>query len=84
MSTSRTADKFVVRLPDGMRDRIAQLAKENHRSMNSEMVIRLKESMEASTTEHANQTLVSLQESVDRLTKAVSRKYPQPGGRNRV
>lgn len=38
---SRTADKFVVRLPDGMRDRIAQAAKESGRSMNSEFVGRL-------------------------------------------
>lgn len=38
---SRTADKFVVRLPDGMRDRVAQAAKENDRSMNSEIVGRI-------------------------------------------
>jgi hypothetical protein len=36
--SSRTADKFVVRFPDGMRERIAQLARVNHRSMNSEIV----------------------------------------------
>ena len=38
---SRTADQFVVRLPDGMRDRIAELAKQNNRSMNAEIVKRL-------------------------------------------
>ncbi|KGA59279.1 Arc family DNA-binding protein [Proteus vulgaris] len=31
-------DKFVVRLPDGMRDQIAKKADENGRSMNSEIV----------------------------------------------
>lgn len=44
---SRTADQFVVRLPDGMRDRIAQEAKSNNRSMNAEIVARLEESLDA-------------------------------------
>lgn len=35
---SRTADKFVVRLPDGMRTQIDALAKEQHISMNSWMI----------------------------------------------
>lgn len=38
---SRTADQFVVRLPDGMRDKIAEAAKANGRSMNAEIVARL-------------------------------------------
>lgn len=38
---SRTADQFVVRLPDGMRERIAETAKTNGRSMNAEIVARL-------------------------------------------
>lgn len=42
---SRNADKFVVRLPDGMRERIAEIARLQHRSMNSEIVRRLEESM---------------------------------------
>jgi len=45
MSNSRESDKFVVRLPDGLRDRITTLAKKNHRSMNSEIVHRLERSM---------------------------------------
>ncbi|MNB58513.1 Arc-like DNA binding domain protein [compost metagenome] len=43
--SSRTADKFVVRLPDGMRERIAEVAREHHRSMNSEIIARLEKSM---------------------------------------
>lgn len=39
---SRTADKFVVRLPDGLRADIAVLAEGNDRSMNSEIINRLK------------------------------------------
>nr|WP_186211641.1 Arc family DNA-binding protein [Burkholderia gladioli] len=41
---SRTADQFVVRLPDGMRDQIAEAAKTNNRSMNAEIVSRLADS----------------------------------------
>ena len=32
--SSRTADKFVVRLPEGMREQIAEVARSHHRSMN--------------------------------------------------
>lgn len=39
---SRTADKFVVRLPDGMREDIARRARENGRSMNSEMIMMMR------------------------------------------
>lgn len=38
---SDVADKFMVRFPDGMRDRIAEAAKNNGRSMNAEIVHRL-------------------------------------------
>ena len=43
--SSRKADKFVVRLPDGMRERIADVARNHHRSMNSEIIARLEQSM---------------------------------------
>ena len=43
--SSRTADKFVVRLPDGMRERIAEVARNPHRSMNSEIIARLEQSL---------------------------------------
>lgn len=35
---SRSLDKIVVRVPDGMRDRIATAAKNNGRSVNAEIV----------------------------------------------
>lgn len=38
---SRTADKFVIRLPLGLRERIAYVAAAHHRSMNSEIIVRL-------------------------------------------
>lgn len=43
--SSRTADKFVVRLPDGMRERIGEVARDHHRSMNSEIIARLEQSL---------------------------------------
>ncbi|MNB61172.1 Arc-like DNA binding domain protein [compost metagenome] len=49
--SSRTADKFVVRLPDGMRERIAEVARTHHRSMNSEIIARLERSMDLPDTE---------------------------------
>lgn len=38
---SQNQDKFVVRLPDGMRDRIKAVAEHNSRSMNAEIVATL-------------------------------------------
>lgn len=67
-------DKFVVRLPDGMRERIATEARDNARSMNSEIVYRL-------------ETTVELEAALDRALKvidqllAASPAYEQPGAR---
>ena len=41
---SETQERFIVRFPDGMRDRIAEAAKSNNRSMNAEIVARLEKS----------------------------------------
>lgn len=38
---SRSADKFVVRLPDGMRTRIDAMSRIKHRSMNSQVLVYL-------------------------------------------
>lgn len=43
--SSRSADKFVVRLPEGMRARIAEVARHSHRSMNSEIIARLEKTL---------------------------------------
>lgn len=48
-STPRQSeDKYVVRFPDGMRDRLKDAAAENKRSMNAEIVARLQQSFDAS------------------------------------
>ena len=41
--TGRDSDKIVLRVPDGMRDRIKQFAADNGRSMNAEIVATLEE-----------------------------------------
>jgi len=40
---SKKPDQFIVRLPDGMRDRIKAAAEDNNRSMNAEIVATLQE-----------------------------------------
>lgn len=45
MTDSRTADKFVLRLPNGLRGDISTWASSNERSMNSEIIHRLKRSI---------------------------------------
>ena len=54
--SSRIADKFVVRLPDGMRERIADVAREHHRSMNSEIIARLERSLNENVKEDVGST----------------------------
>lgn len=44
---SRGSDQFQLRLPDGLRPRIAHLAKRNLRSMNSEIVFLLEKAIRA-------------------------------------
>lgn len=45
MLDSREQDKFVIRLPDGLRPQIAATARSNQRSMNGEIIIRLQRSL---------------------------------------
>lgn len=47
-SVTRESDKFMLRFPDGMRDRLKEAAHTNGRSMNAEIVARLQASFEAS------------------------------------
>lgn len=45
--TPQAADKYVLRMPDGMREKITELAKANGRSMNAEMVLMLQQAIDA-------------------------------------
>lgn len=38
-SPSRTSDQFTLRFPDGMREKCKDLAKNNRRSLNSELIL---------------------------------------------
>src|SRR5579883_1138335 len=64
-------DKYIVRLPDGMRDRIAASAKENKRSMNAEIVARLEysflEDPEKYMSDKLSSTLELIRQSNDLL-----------------
>jgi hypothetical protein len=47
LKNARDSDKFVVRFPNGMRDKISWSAEKGHRSMNSDIIHRLARSMAA-------------------------------------
>lgn len=51
LDVSRDSDKFMLRLPDGMRSRISEMAKTNGRSMNAEIIATLQHSMNAQNVE---------------------------------
>lgn len=59
-SQAALAEKFVIRLPDGMRDCIAGVSRRNHRSMNSQIVAYLNESL-------SNNETISIKETVFRF-----------------
>ena len=59
---SQTADRFLVRLPDGMRDRIAREAFINQRTMTKEIVARLQSTMDGAP---GAQLPPAVQEAVD-------------------
>jgi hypothetical protein len=54
---SSTADKFVLRLPDGLRSKLADQARDNSRSMNAEMVSRLLDSLNRQPLVEINQAV---------------------------
>lgn len=80
MSQTKAKDKdqFVVRFPDGMRDKIAEAAKDNNRSMNAEIVARLEDSFMSSAASRYRWALAqindasSVQTTVSMLAEAIS------------
>jgi hypothetical protein len=50
-SPAQSLEKFIVRLPEGMRDAIGVAARKNRRSMNAEIVARLAQSFDMATPE---------------------------------
>ena len=45
-SDSRHADKYIVRFPDGMRDRLKEQAKASNRTLNAEIIARLQQTFD--------------------------------------
>ncbi|WP_060494827.1 Arc family DNA-binding protein [Pseudomonas sp. GTC 16482] len=74
-SNSRTADKFVVRLPDGLRADIAVLAEDNDRSMNSEIVNRLKRSITQDQLNEEQTKLIGML--LQRITELEAKLQPE-------
>ena len=70
---SRTAEQFVIRFPDGMRERIAELAKENGRSMNAEIIARLEKSFtsELSSEIEKNEIKIKMLEIIDSKNQTI-------------
>lgn len=66
---ARTADKFVVRMPDGMRARVEKLAASQHTSMNTEII----RAIEAHLNGQARQKLL-----LDALEKRLAQLSAQP------
>lgn len=78
ITDSRTADKFVIRLPDGLRGDISTWATSNERSMNSEIVHRLKRSIiQDQLQEEQAQMIRLLLSQVQTLEKQLQAHAPQ-------
>ncbi|MGA0563078.1 Arc family DNA-binding protein [Ancylobacter sp. VNQ12] len=75
---SQSQDRFIVRLPDGMRERIAEEARKNNRSMNAEIVTRLESSFlpmvpipmpDLKSTDNVDEILERLSKTVRELSR---------------
>ncbi|NKK87564.1 Arc family DNA-binding protein [Rhizobium leguminosarum bv. viciae] len=62
--TPQEQDKYVVRFPDGMRDRLKDEAAKNSRSLNAEIIARLEDSFENSNRAPS---------SIDEIAKSAAR-----------
>lgn len=63
-------DKFVVRLPDGMRDEIAKRAESNGRSMNSEIIAAIEAWISGASEDIS-------QENVDRVVRIATQTFKE-------
>lgn len=60
MLDSREQDKFVIRLPDGLRPQIAATARNNQRSMNGEIITRLQRSLTQDQLRDEQEKIISV------------------------
>ena len=82
-SPSRHQDQFVLRMPDGMRERIMETAKSNNRSMNSEIVAILEKAFLPNLSRRL-QTLLDQVSSVRSLTSLTPSKVAELIGEARA
>ncbi|EOB3110388.1 TPA: Arc family DNA-binding protein [Yersinia enterocolitica] len=68
---SQTQDKFTVRFPEGLRDKIAERAKNNGRSMNTEIIMILEEAINTETVHTDNYPFVIEQENRSEMFSAI-------------
>lgn len=68
---SQAQEKFVLRLPDGMRDRIKHAAETNNRSMNAEIVATLEEKYPAPRRAPAYDEWLEHREFVERRSEEI-------------
>lgn len=72
--TNRESDRFMLRLPDGMRDRIKTVAEANNRSMNAEIVATLEKAYPEESVDEAIERFLRI---ADELIAAFGDDYPQ-------
>jgi len=73
---SSSQDKYIIRMPDGLRDRIREKADANRRSMNAEIVALLEEHYPAKTPEAVQEPAARI---LLRLARRIRRQNPKPG-----
>jgi hypothetical protein len=66
----RDQDKVMLRLPDGMRERLKEAAKSNTRSMNAEIVARLEESFTDVNAEGVRETITFFKKALESTTRS--------------
>lgn len=73
MRDSREQDKFVLRLPEGLRPEIADIARANQRSMNGEIIVRIQRSLIKDQLQVEQEKLITqLLNRIDELEQKVS------------
>ncbi|EFI62654.1 MULTISPECIES: Arc family DNA-binding protein [Comamonas] len=72
-TTGRDSDKFMLRLPDGMRDKLKAEAKSNNRTLNAEIVARLEGSFVSGASSDPNLHALALRIATLELELADSR-----------
>lgn len=70
---SDTADRFQLRMPDGMRDRIKEAAAKSGRSMNAEIIHRLEHSLYYSDAAEKGSSVDVMFKAVDELKETINR-----------